>query len=181
MQQLWSILDITFCVVGLHAAWQNTEHVACCSLHQIYFVLLCMTCPQVILLVYLCFYVDCRQTCKLSYKPCIKCPEVQLLKSKRPQFARSCSHYAEVKCFDTSYWTICERTAMIAFVIEHPNEVELQVGFVSINLHFLSLGFIRVSICTMQHMVYIYGFVLLLVFSSVTVTDLNLSIQHMHE
>jgi len=143
MQQLWSILDITFCVVGLHAAWQNTEHVACCSLHQIYFVLLCMTCPQVILLVYLCFYVDCRQTCKLSYKPCIKCPEVQLLKSKRPQFARSCSYYADVTCFDTSYCTICERTAMIAFVIEHPNEVELQVGFVSINLHFLSLGFIR--------------------------------------
>ncbi len=103
MQQLWSILDITFCVVGLHAAWQNTEHVACCSLHQIYFVLLCMTCPQVILLVYLCFYVDCRQTCKLSYKPCIKCPEVQLLKSKRLQFARSCSHYADVTCFDTAY------------------------------------------------------------------------------
>ncbi len=148
-----------FCVVGPHAAWQNTEYVACRSLHQMYFALSCMTCPQVILVVYLCFYADCRQTCKLSYKPYIRCPEVQLLKSKRLQFARSCNHFADVTCSDTSHCRICERIATIAFINEHPDEVELQTGFI--------------PICTMQHMVFISVFALLLVLASVNVTELH--------
>ena len=129
-------------------------------------MLSCVTCPQVILVAYLCFYADCRQTCKLSYKPCIKCPKVQLLKSKRLQLARSCSRYADVTSL-TQHIAGYVTNATIAFINKHPDDVELQIGFI--------------PICTMQHKVFSVSLYCCWHLHQSMQMIFNLSIRQMHE